>query len=108
MKNKEGVTKVEMMEKVSAFCPLGKQWYCADLYMETRRFKRVPDYLDATEFLAGLGGQTLTIEQLVSKTFKAMRKWFANPGYLKVSASVGKGKHLPVVVSKEKGVKWEK
>lgn len=100
MENTYGITSVGMQERICAYCPFGEQWYCADIKVVAESLGRLPDYMEVTEQLNSLNGQTLIIEDLVERVHEVAREAFGTTK-VKVSATVPRGKHLPVVATKE-------
>lgn len=99
MKNDYGITRVDLKCNIKAHCPLGRQWYDAEVNIEVEYPSKIPDYIEFTEEVEKFDGCTLTIEELCSNIHAIANESFMSSSA--VSVSVGKGKHMPITVRKE-------
>ena len=98
IKNTQGITTIEFEQKVQAFCPIGKDYYTATIYVVMEPDENIMDYCKTTDFIKSLGGKSLIIEDLVKVVFDAIKEY--EPMHLEVSAYAESNVHFPVTVTK--------
>ena len=96
--NEQGISRIKMFGKVHCFCPLGGDWYDADIDVELSPADTIMDYCDVDKFFDSLNGDNLIIEDVVSRVFNYFCVYY--PSDLSVTAKVDNGAHLPVEVTK--------
>lgn len=96
----QGISKVTFNKTITAFCPLGNDFYTADICVDFVPDKVMMDYLDEEEYFKGLSGTHLIIEDLVAKVYNHYNKVYS-PKYVKVTVFAYNAKHFPVTVYKE-------
>lgn len=99
MDNVQGITEINMEDDVTCWCPMGQQWYEAHVTVRVESPGRLADFIEVGRSIQSRQRQELIIEDLVSGIHGDIKGMYG--GKVAVSASVGRGKHLPVTVTKE-------
>lgn len=99
IENTQKITRITFEQKVQAYCPMGGDFYTADVRVVMVPDKEIMDYCETDKFIKSLGGKSLIIEDLVNEVFENIKQY--KPKYLKVSASAESNVHFPVIVTKE-------
>lgn len=96
--NKQKIYSIVMEGRCRCFCPLGQDWYDAEVEVSFIPDKTIMDYCDVDKMFEALNGQELIIEDVVSKVCQ----WFEQfePHDTCVKAVVKNATHLPVTVVK--------
>ena len=97
-KNVQGITVIELFGKTHNFCPMGNDWYDADVKVIFEPSDTIMDYCDVDKFFESINNADLIIEDVVSQTFDYFNTY--EPESLTVTAKVDNATHLPVVVTK--------
>lgn len=100
MDNQFAISSVNLSDTIKAHCPLGSQWYSADVSVEVYDPTTIPDYVDLTDRLHMFDGCTLTVEELCHNIHCVCCDEFM-PSRLKVTVEVGRGKHMPVTIVRD-------
>lgn len=100
IENRPGITKIEFTKKISMFCPLGNDYYTADITVTFVPDNIIMDYCDVDKFLNEMGGEHLIIEDAVSKIYTHISDNY-KPAKLKVVIDAQSNVHFPVKVEKE-------
>lgn len=98
--NVQGISRISFNQNVQCFCPLGNDWYTNQLTIEMEVGNIVPDYCDVDDFIRSISGQSLIIEDVISKVYDYFIDTYS-PLSLRVESYVDDAKHLPVTVVKE-------
>lgn len=96
----QGISKVSFNKTITAFCPLGNDFYTAHINVDFVPDKVMMDYLDEEAFFKELSGTKLIIEDLVEKVHKRYTELYA-PKNVKVTVFAENATHFPVAVVKE-------
>lgn len=96
--NKQGIGEIELYAQVNSFCPMGNDWYDADVTVKFTPGDVIMDYCDIDKFFAAISGGELIIEDMVAQTFDHFMTY--EPKGLVVEAFVSNATHLPVNVKK--------
>lgn len=99
-KNKQGITQITMHKDVKLFCPMGQDWYTAEICINLTPGEWIMDYCDIDLFIDSLEGDNLIIEDLIETIFDYIDEECC-PTWLRVEAEVNNAAHMPVVVAKE-------
>lgn len=99
MDNVQGITDITMKDNVTCWCPMGEQWYTAYVTVEVEYPERLADFIEVGQSIQSRQRQELIIEDLVAGIHRDVKNMYG--GSVSVSASVDRGKHLPVTVTKE-------
>lgn len=101
-KNKQGVSEIEMTGKTHCFCPMGDDYYTAEVRIYVFQPKTIPDYCDVTAYLEELDGKNLIIEDLCKKVFRFISKQVGKKHGITVEVKVDDARHLPASVTIDK------
>ncbi len=95
-----GVDKLEFSVPVTAFCPLGPNYYRAQVDVIIELGDLVVDFLDLEDyFKKELNGKHLTTEDLTIEVFNKLNEVY-KPMHLKVTSH--SNSHFELAVTKEK------
>lgn len=97
--NKQGIKSIELFGKVRCFCPMGQDWYDADVEVCFYPTDTIMDYCDVDKFFEGMNNAERIIEDVVAETFAYFEAY--RPELLSVEATVKNATHLPVKVYKD-------
>lgn len=101
--NTQKITEVTMKKIIHCFCPLGDDWYSAEVTMKFTPYKEYFDYCKVDDFiLKTVEGKSLIIEDLVDILYQFCET--AEPLAISVEARVSDAQHLPVIVKKERRI----
>lgn len=100
IRNTQDISFIKANRRISLYCPIGKDYYTADVSIEFKPDKVIPDYCKLTNYLNNLSGLSLIIEELVDKVHKHLMSKY-NPISAKVSVKAYSNTHLDVEVVKE-------
>lgn len=98
--NTNQITQIEFTQNIQCFCPLGKDFYTAQVSVSMHPDKYIPDYCEIEAYMRKLSGRDLIIEDLVGEVYEYLNH-LINPGKLKVTAYVNDAAHFGVIVTKE-------
>lgn len=98
IKNTQSINLIEGDKRISLYCPIGEDYYTADIH-----FKFVPDqyymdYIDLDKFICGLSGKNLTIEDAAETVHEELQKY--SPLKSCVTIEADSNTHLHVTVAK--------
>lgn len=96
----QGISKVTFNKTITAFCPLGDDYYTAHINVEFAPDKVMMDYLDEEDYFKSLSGTKMIIEDLVAAVHKRYTDTYS-PKYVKVTVFAENATHFPVTVVKE-------
>lgn len=96
----QGITSAVFTKTITVYCPLGKDFYTAELTVDFRPARWMMDYIDVENFIETLQGSTNIIEDVVSKIHAHLTEEY-HPKYVKVVCNATNAKHFPVIVTKE-------
>lgn len=83
--NDYGIGLTHFKTETTVFCPIGKDYYKADIEVWVTGQKRIVDFLDINDFcVKELNGKVLSHEELTAVVFQEMEREF-QPEHLKVS-----------------------
>ena len=96
--NTQGITKITYESRVRCFCPMGDDWYSADVKVEAKSLLRIPDYCDLDAFVRELDAQKLILEDVCAKVWQKVKD--ETEGVVSVSVHSSDAVHSPVTVYK--------
>ena len=99
IENIQKVTQIEASKRISLYCPIGKDYYTADIYIKFVPDRHYMDYIDLDVFLNKLGGKSLTIEDAANEIYKDLQQY--NPLSTTVVIDASSNTHLNVRVTKD-------
>ena len=96
----KGVNKMSFSVPVTPFCPLGPNYYRAQVDVELELNEVIVDFLDLEDyFKKELNGKKLTTEDLTIEVFNTLDKLY-KPMHLKVTSH--SNSHFELEITKEK------
>ena len=99
-KHTQGISSAVFTKTITVYCPLGKDFYTAELTVDFRPDEWMMDYIDVENFIDKLQGSTNIIEDVVAKIHAHLNEEY-QPKYVKVVCNATNAKHFPVIVTKE-------
>lgn len=96
----QGISSAVFTKTITVYCPLGKDFYTAELTVDFRPDSWMMDYIDVENFIETLQGSTNIIEDVVAKVHEHLTNEY-HPKYVKVVCNATNAKHFPVIVTKE-------
>lgn len=98
-KNKQGITEITMYGKTHLYCPLGNDFYTANVTIIVDEPRMIPDYCDVTKFFEDIDGESLIIEDACKKVLKFVKKQTKKAVSITVNIDVDDARHVPVSVT---------
>ena len=98
IENKQQVSLIEADKQISLFCPLGDDYYTANIHIKFAPDNYYMDYIDLDVFFNNMGGMKLTIEDAADMVYKELQRY--KPKKTKVSIVAFSNTHLNVTVTK--------
>lgn len=96
--NEHGIDRMEFNAPVTAFCPLGNNYYRATVSCEIQLNKKIVDFIDLEDyFKKELNGKSLITEALADEVFNTLTEAY-EPLFLRVK--VHSDSHFPIDVIK--------
>lgn len=99
IQNTQKITRITFERQVQAYCPMGEDYYTANIHVVMEPDNEIMDYCETDKFIKDLGGKSLIIEDLVNAVYDNVKQY--KPKHLKVSAKAESNVHFPVIVTKE-------
>lgn len=99
--NTYGITNIEYSGNVKCYCPLGNDWYYADIQIEIENPEMIPDYCDIDSYLDSLNGQSLILEDICQQIF-SFTEMQIKSGQILIKIFTDNATHSPVSISKRK------
>lgn len=96
--NTEEITNISADKRISLCCPIGKDYYTADVTIMFYPDKYYMDYIELDRFLNQLSGLSYTIEEAAKKIYDHLQTYL--PLATKVTIKAYSNTHLPVTVTK--------
>jgi NADPH-dependent 7-cyano-7-deazaguanine reductase QueF len=96
--NTQDITLIEADKRISLYCPIGKDYYTADILIKIMPDAHYMDYIVLDNYLNSLGGESLTIEDAAYKIYKELQQY--KPLKTKVVIEAFSNTHLHVKVTK--------
>lgn len=96
--NVQSITTIEADKRISLYCPIGKDYYTADVLIKFMPDNFYPDYIDLDVFLNRLSGLSLTIEDAAEEVYNELQSY--KPKKAKVTIEAFSNTHLHVKVTK--------
>lgn len=98
IENKEKISYINFKRTVQPYCPLGNDYYSAEIDVDFYPDQYYMDYCEVDEKIQSFGGMELTIEELINEVYNLLLEF--NPKNLDVSVYGNSNKHFPVHVRK--------
>ena len=96
--NKQKITLIEANKRISLYCPIGKDYYTADVLMKFTPDKYYMDYIKLDNFLNRLSGLSYTIEEVAEHIYNELQRY--EPHNCSVIIQAYSNTHLNVTVTK--------
>lgn len=98
LKNTQSISVIKATKRISLYCPLGEDYYTADVYIEFLPDAFYMDYIDLDAFLNRMSGLSLTIEDAVKDIYDELQRYM--PKKAAVTIEAFSNTHLQVTVTK--------
>ena len=98
IKNTQDISLIEADKRISLYCPIGEDYYTADIYIKFVPDSYYMDYIDLDKFLNKLSGLSLTIEEAAEKIYNELQRY--EPHKTNVLINATSNTHLHVKVTK--------
>lgn len=99
--NEQNISTISAVRQVVCFCPLGNDYYTAQITIELQPNELLFDFIDLTNYLDKLNGEAFIVEALCQEVFEYL-DCKIKPAHLSVTVEASSNKHLPVAVNKSK------
>jgi len=96
----QGIKSVAFDKTITVYCPLGNDFYTAQLLVEFHPNEWMMDYIDVDRFIQTMQGRNLIIEDVVKELHDHLTTEYS-PYYVKVTCYATNAAHFPVTVIKE-------
>ena len=96
--NTQSITVIEANKRISLYCPIGKDYYTADIHIEFLPNAFYMDYIDLDVFLNKMSGLSLTIEDACNEIYNELQRYI--PKKASVTIEAYSNTHLNVKVTK--------
>lgn len=98
-KNEQGITAISGQKRIALYCPMGKDYYTADITVDFVPGEIIMDYCELDNYLNNQSGLSLIIEDLIEKIYNHLQEEY-KPKALSVSVKAYSNTHLNVEVTK--------
>jgi NADPH-dependent 7-cyano-7-deazaguanine reductase QueF len=98
IENTQYITAIEADKRISLYCPIGKDYYTADVTIKFVPNAYYMDYIELDQYLNRLSGLSLTIEEAAKDIYEELQKYY--PAKAKVTIEAFSNTHLHVKVTK--------
>ena len=99
MNNNQGITKIKFTKTIYPFCPLGGDFYRAEIEVTIFPNDELFDFCEIEKQIEKLSMESLIIEDVADAVYKIMLEY--NPKDIKIVVNGYSNKHFPVEVTKE-------
>lgn len=96
--NTQSISSIKADKRISLYCPIGKDYYTADVVINFVPGDYYMDYIDLDMFLNRLSGLSLTIEDAADTIYKELQRY--KPQKTKVTVEAFSNTHLHVTATK--------
>lgn len=96
--NTQSISVIEADKRISLYCPIGKDYYTADVKMKFLPNAFYMDYMDLDQFINNMGGSNLTIEEAIEQIYNELQRYM--PKKVSVTIEAFSNTHLHVIVTK--------
>lgn len=96
--NTQSISVIEADKRISLYCPIGKDYYTADVKIKFLPNAFYMDYIDLDQFLNNMSGLSLTIEEATEQIYNELQRYM--PKKVSVSIEAFSNTHLKVIVTK--------
>ena len=99
-KHTQGISYVDFTKTITVFCPLGNDYYTADINVRFHPNQWMMDYIDVEKYIMSLQGSRNIIEDIATSVYDYLKKEYS-PNKVRVSIYAYNAAHFPVTVVKE-------
>ena len=96
--NTQDITTITTDKRISLYCPIGKDYYTADIKIVFHPDKLYMDYIELDKFLNMLSGFSYTIEDVAKRIYDHLQIY--SPLATKVEIEAHSNSHMHVTVTK--------
>ena len=96
--NSQQISLIEADKRISLYCPIGKDYYTADIKIKFLPNAFYMDYMDLDQFINNMGGSNLTIEEAIEQIYNELQRYM--PKKVSVTIEAFSNTHLHVIVTK--------
>ena len=96
--NTQSISVIEADKRISLYCPIGKDYYTADVKIKFLPNAFYMDYMDLDQFINNMGGPNLTIEEAIEQIYNELQRYM--PKKVSVTIEAFSNTHLHVIVTK--------
>lgn len=96
--NTQSISVIEADKRISLYCPIGKDYYTADVKIKFLPNAFYMDYIDLDQFLNKMSGSSLTIEEATEQIYNELQRYM--PKKVSVTIEAFSNTHLHVTVTK--------
>lgn len=96
--NTQSISVIEADKRISLYCPIGKDYYTADVKIKFLPNAFYMDYMDLDQFINNMGGSNLTIEEAIEQIYNELQRYM--PKKVSVTIEAFSNTHLHVIVTK--------
>lgn len=96
--NTQSISVIKADKRISLYCPIGKDYYTADVNIKFLPNAFYMDYIELDQFLNNMGGSNLTIEEATEKIYNELQRYM--PKKASVTIEAYSNTHLNVTVTK--------
>lgn len=102
IENGYGISQIVIDKHLILYCPMGKDYYDADVNIVIIPADSIMDYCETDKFLKEMNGEGYIIEDAAETIFNHVNDGI-KPNGLIVTIRAANGAHMPVSVSKRGG-----
>lgn len=97
MENKQKIRRIEMAWSLRVYCPLGHDWYSAEVAACVIPGRLLADFIDVDSKVSALNNRSMIIEDLAASIRDVLLESFGDCG-IEVSVAAKTESHMPVTV----------
>ena len=96
--NLQGITEINYRSRVRCYCPMGSDFYSADVAVQVNSPVNIPDYVEVDAFIRSLDGQSFILEDVCAIVWNKLKA--DTNGFVIVAVESSDAVHSPVSVKK--------
>lgn len=97
--NTQGINSIRFTKGIQLYCPMGKDFYFADIYVDIVPGEEIMDYCETDDFIQKMDKAPYIIEDAVDAIYKHIEAAI-KPRHLVVKIHACSDVHMPVEVTK--------
>lgn len=98
LKNTQKIALIEADKRLTLYCPIGEDYYTADIFIDFEPNEHYMDYIHLDGFLNDMSGKSLTIEDAAQEIYDELQRYKPRKAVVKIEAF--SNTHLHVIVTK--------